>query len=294
MLPDVVARINGEAVSKAEFENAIRTLESQAGQGEPYDRRNEVYRQVLDQLIGYKLLAQESKARKMTVADAEIDAAIGQLRKQFPGEEAFTKALADQHVTLDQLKQNMRSQLLVSKIIEAEVGPSISVTDTDIKTFYDQNKEKFNQPETMRASHILIRFPQNADAAAKGQARTRAGALLTKLKGGADFVALAKEFSQDAGSAANGGDLGFFARAQMPPAFGDAAFALKPGQLSGIVETQVGYHIIKAAERRPPQVVPLADASPEIRQFLTQQQQQQKTEAFVTTLKVKAKIEILI
>jgi peptidyl-prolyl cis-trans isomerase C len=293
-LPDIVARVNGDPVSKMEFENAIRSLEAQAGQGVPYDKRNEVYRQVLDQLVGYKLLIQESKARKLVVADAEIDSQIAQMRKQFPDEDAFTKALAEQQLDVNKLRENVRSQMLVSRFMEMEIGPSIQVTDADIQAFYDQNKAQFNQPETMRASHILIRFPENADEAAKSQARTRADAVLTKLKAGGNFAALAKEFSQDAASAANGGDLGFFAKAQMPPAFGDVAFTLKPGQMSGLVESQVGYHIIKAAEHRAARVVPLTEASAEIRQFLTQQQQQEKAEAYVNTLKAKAKIEILI
>jgi peptidyl-prolyl cis-trans isomerase C len=293
-LPDVVARVNGDPVSKMEFEDAIRSLEAQAGQGVPYDKRNEVYRQVLDQLVGYKLLIQESKARKLVVADAEVDAQIAQMKKQFPNEEAFTKALAEQQLDVDKLRENVRSQMLVSRFIDIEIGPSIQVTDADIQAFYDQNKEKFNQPETMRASHILIRFPDNADTAAKNQSRTQADAILAKLKAGGNFAALAKEFSQDAASAANGGDLGFFAKAQMLPAFADVAFALKPGQMSGVVETQAGYHIIKGEEHRAARVVPLTEASAEIRQFLTQQQQQEKAEAFVNALKAKAKIQILI
>ena len=294
MLPDVVARINGEPLSKAEFENAIRMLESQAGQGVPYDKRNEVYRQVLDQLVGFRLLLQETKARKIVVAETEIDATINQMRKQFPSEEAFTTAMAAQSVTLAKLKEDVRTQMLVTKFMEAEIGPTVKVTDADIQAFYAQNTDKFNQPETMRASHILIRIPQNADDAAKTQARAQAGTVLTKVQGGGDFAALAKEFSQDAGSAPNGGDLGFFARTQMVPAFGDVAFSLKPGQVSGLVETQYGFHIIKAGEHRAARVVPLAEASGEIRQFLTQQQQQQKAQAYVNSLKAKAKIEILI
>jgi peptidyl-prolyl cis-trans isomerase C len=293
-LPDVVARVNGETVSKTEFENAIRTLEARAGQGVPFEKRDEVYRQVLDQLIGYTLLVQETKARKLTVADAEIDAQINQIRQRFPSEDAFTKALAEQKVTLDKLKQDTRTQMLVSKIIETEVAPGVSVTDKDVQTFYDQNQAKFNEPESVRASHILIRFPQNADDAAKKQARAQAEAMLAKLRAGGDFAALAKENSQDPGSAANGGDLGFFAKGQMVPAFDSVAFTLKPGQTSGVVETQFGYHIIKVVDHRPARVVPLAEASNDIRQFLTQQQQQQKAEAFVNQLKAKAKIEVLI
>jgi peptidyl-prolyl cis-trans isomerase C len=293
-LPDVLARVNGEAVLKIEFENAVRTLEARAGQGVPFEKRDEVYRQVLDQLVGYKLLVQESRARKVTITDADLDAQINQIRQRFPNEDAFIKALAEQKVTLDKLKQDTRIQMLVSKIIETEVTPHVSVTDKDIDAFYEQNKARFNEPEGVRASHILIRFPPNADETAKKQARDKADTILKKLKAGGDFAALAKENSQDQGSAANGGDLGFFPKGQMVPAFDSVAFALKPGQMSGLVETQFGYHIIKVTDRRAARVVPLPEVRNDISQFLTQQQQQQKAEAFVNQLKAKAKIEILI
>ncbi len=293
-LPEVLARVNGEAVSKAEFEAAVRMLESRAGQGIPFEKRDEVYRQVLDQLVGYKLLVQETRARKLAVADAEVDAQIGQIRQRFPSEDAFTKALAEQKVTLEKLKADTKTQMLIAKIIDTEVTPKISVTDKDIDAFYQQNQQRFNQPEAVRASHILIRFPANADAAAKKQARDKADEILKKLKAGGDFAALAKENSQDQGSAATGGDLGFFPQGQMVPAFDSVAFELKPGQMSGVVETQFGYHIIKVVERRPARLVPLAEVRNDISQFLTQQQQQQMAQAFVDQLKAKAKIEILI
>lgn len=293
-LPDILARVNGEAISKAEFENAIRSLEAQAGQGVPFEKRDEVYRQVLDQLVGYKLLVQETRNRKLTIAEAELDAQIGQIRKQFPSEDAFTKALADQRTTVEKLRQDARTQMLVSKIIETDVAPKVQVTEQDVQTFYDQNREKFNQPEAVQARHILIRFLPNADSAAKSRARATADAVLKKALAGWDFAALAKENSQDTGSAANGGDLGFFTRDQMVPPFAAAAFTLKPGQMSGLVETEYGYHIIRVTDRRAARVVPLAEVRKDISQFLTQQQQQQKAEAFVNGLKAKAKVEILI
>jgi len=293
-LPDVLARVNGEAILKAEFENAIRSLEAQAGQGIPFEKRDEVYRQVLDQLVGYKLLVQETKNRQMTVTEAEIDVRVGEVKKQFPSEEAFTKVLADRRVTLEAFRQDARVQMLISKIIQAEVVPSIKVTEQDVQTFYDKNRERFNQPEAVQARHILIRFPPNADAAGKGRVRATADAVLKKVMGGGDFAALAKEYSQDSGSAANGGDLGFFVKDQMVPPFAAAAFALQPGQVSSLVETQYGYHIIKVIERRAARVVPLVEARGDIWQFLTAEQQQQKTEAFVNGLKAKAKVEILM
>jgi peptidyl-prolyl cis-trans isomerase C len=140
----------------------------------------------------------------------------------------------------------------------------------------------------------LIQVPQGADAVAKQQAKTKVDGILKDLKAGKDFAAAAKENSQDPGSAPNGGDLGYFEQGQMVQPFEQAAFALKPGQMSEVVETQFGYHIIKVAEKQDSRVVPLEEAKPKIEEYLTEQNRHAQTELFVNALKAKAKIEILM
>ena len=293
-LPPVVARVNGEAISGTELEQAVRALEGQVGQPVPIERRDQVYRQMMDQLIAYHLLAQASAARGLMVSDGEVDARLREIRQQFPSEQAFLAALSQQKMTVDKLRAQTRSQMLVGKMIDTEIAPKVTVAEKDIAAFYEQNKDKFNQPEAAHLSHILIRLPSNPAVDARAKARAQAGDILKQLKGGADFSALARQYSQDQGSAANGGDLGFVVRGQRAPAFETVAFALKPGELSGVVETQFGYHIIKCLERRPARQVPLAEASPRISQYLTEQQRQQRTAAFIEQLKAKARVEILI
>jgi len=136
--------------------------------------------------------------------------------------------------------------------------------------------------------------PRGADAAAKAEARAKAEQVLKDIKAGKDFAALAKEHSQDPGSAVNGGDLGFFQPGQMVGPFNDAAFSLAPGSVSDLVETEFGFHIIKVAEKQPSRTVPLDDVKPQLEQFLLQRNRQEQTEAFVEGLRSKGKIEILI
>jgi peptidyl-prolyl cis-trans isomerase C len=293
-VPAVLARVNGRDIPKAEFEGAIKNVEANAGGPVPADRRDEVYRQVLDQLVAYHLLAQESAARKLTVTDAEVEERLKQIRGQFPDEPTFLKALGAQQMTLDKLRAETRSQLLVNKVIDAEVNTKISVQPKDVSDFYAKNPDKFVQPESLRASHVLIRLPDKSDEAAKTKARAETEAILKRLKGGANFAAVAKEKSQDVGTAQNGGELPVFARGQMVPAFEEAAFALKPGQMSGVVETPFGFHIIKVIERRPAAIVPFADVQAQIAEGLTNEQRQQKIGALIEQLKAKAKIEIFI
>jgi peptidyl-prolyl cis-trans isomerase C len=293
-LPDVIARINGTPIDRGEFERAVKSLEAQAGGPVPPDRRDGIYRQMVDQLVALKLLSQESVAKKVNVPDADVDGKVAQVRGQFPNEQAFTAALAERQITPDKLKAEIKQQLQAMKLVETEIGPTVTVTDADVSDFYTKNPDKFQEPEAVHAAHILIRNPENADDAAKKKARTEAQSVLAQIKKGGDFAALAKQHSQDPGSAANGGDLGFVPKGQTVPAFEQAAFALKPGQISGVVESPFGFHIIKLIAHRDGRAVPLQEVKAQIEQFLKQQKMQEKTAAYVEKLKAKAKVEILM
>jgi peptidyl-prolyl cis-trans isomerase C len=251
-------------------------------------------RGVLDQLIGYKVLLQETRARKVVIPDGEVDARINQIRGQFPDEAAFTKMLAARNLTLDQVKSDARHDMEISKLIDEEITAKVAVTPEQVNDFYAKNPDQFKQGDSVRASHILISVPKGADAAAKAQARTKAEDVLKEVKAGQDFAALAKQHSADPGSAANGGDLGFFQQGQMVGPFNDAAFSLPPGSTSDLVETDFGFHIIRVAEKKAGRTIPLEEVKPQVEQYLQQRNRQEQTEAFVNALKSKGKIEVLI
>ena len=293
-IPDVVARVNGEAISKADFDRAVQNLEARAGGPIPPEQRDQVLRGVLDQIVGYTVLVQEGRARNVTVPDSEVDARITQIRGQFPSEEEFTKMLGDRKLTMDQVKSDVRRDMTITKLIDAEIASKIAVTPEQVNDFYAKNPDQFKQGESVRASHILISVPKGADAAAKAAARTKAEQVLQDVKAGQDFAALAKEHSADPGSAANGGVLGFFQQGQMVGPFNDAAFTLAPGTTSDLVETDFGFHIIKVVEKKEGRTVPLEEVKPQVEQYLERLNRQQQTDAFVNGLKARGKIEILI
>ena len=293
-LPDVLARVNGEAVNKSDFDRAVQAVEGRAGGPVPPEQRDQVLRGVLDQLIGYKVLAQETKTRNVAVPDAEIDARIGQIRGQFPSEEAFTQMLAQRKLTLEQVKSDARQDMAIAKMIEDEIAAKVAVKPEQVTDFYAKNPDQFKEGESVRASHILIAVPKGADAATKAQARTKAEGILSDVKAGKDFAALAKQHSADPGSAANGGDLGFFQQGQMVGPFNDAAFSLAPGATSDLVETDFGFHIIRVAEKKEGRTIPLEEVKPQVEQYLEQKNRQEQTESFVNSLKAKGKIEVLI
>jgi len=293
-IPPIVARVNGEAIERWEFDNAVKRIEARAGAPVPPEKRDEVLRNLLDQLIAYHLLAQESRARKIDVDEATVEAQMGQIRGSFPTDQAFQQGMAAQGLTLDQVRQQTRTNLLVQKVIDAEVASKIVVQDAEVSAFYQQNLDRFKQGDTVHASHILIGLPQNATPQQKSEAKTKAQAVLKQVRGGGDFAAVARAESQDPGSAQNGGDLGFFPKGQMTPAFEEAAFKTRPGAITPIVETPFGFHIIKVHERRAPRTAPLDEVGGQIKNFLEQGQREQKLEQFVEQVKTKSKIEILV
>ena len=292
-LPTVVAKVNGEEIPRTEFEATIQNVERRAGRPVPPEQRDQVYRGVLDDLIALRLLKQEVGRRQVTATDAEMAEAMKQLRQQFPTEAAFKQALTAQNMTIEQLREETRTQVLVSKMLEHEVGSQIAVKPTDISAFYEKNPDKFRQPESVHASHVLITVPDGAAPATKAAARAKAEDVLKQARAGVDFAKLARTYSDD-GSKQRGGDLGFFPKGQMVPAFEAVAFALAPNQISDVVESPFGFHVIKVIEKRPAQSVPFAEVAPRIEQYLKQEKQQEKTKAFVDSLRAKGSVQVLI
>jgi peptidyl-prolyl cis-trans isomerase C len=291
-LPDVLARVNDEPVTRADFERLVRNIE--AGRGPiPADRRDEILRTALDQLITYTVMKQEAAARKFSVSDADIDAQMKEMQQQFPDEAEFRKALEARNTSLEQLKADARVDMLIDKMLEAEVAKTTAATEVDAREFYEKNPDQFEQGESVRASHILVTAREEADEATKKQARAKIDAVHKRARGGEDFAALAREHSED-GSKEQGGDLGFFERGRMVPAFEQAAFALQPGQLSDVVTTPFGYHIIKVVERKDAEAVPYEQVKPQIVEYLSNQKKQDRVEALVEEARKRARIEVLV
>lgn len=293
-LPDVVAKVNGETITKADFEKAVQAIEAQNGGAVPPEQRDRVYRGVLEQLVSFRLLIQETKTRNLTVPDAELDARMAQIRSQFPSEEAFKQTLGQQKMTPEQLRADARSEILVTKMLQSEIESKVAVTPAQVQDFYQKNPDRFKQGERVRASHILLRIPDQANEAAKAAVKVKAADVLKQARGGKDFAALAKQYSEDPGSAPNGGDLNFFQKGQMVGPFDAAVFAMKVGDISDLVETQFGFHIIKLVDKQAERTVPLDEVRTQVQQFLENQARQEQTQTLIKALAAKGKVEILI
>ena len=290
-LPEVVARVNGEDLKREEFERAVQDIEMQTGGAVLLSERDIVYRQVLERLISYHLLSQESKNRQIVVSTTEAQQRLARIRLQYQTEEAFQQALTERKTTFDELRDETLVDMRIAKMVEDEVAGLIAVSDKTIEDFYIQNAHEFRKAETVQVSHILIRVDQNADEQTKQQQRTVCEVLLRRLDNGENFATLASQYSHDV-SGKNGGNLGFVSRGELVPSIEKTAFTLAPGELSNIVESPFGFHIIRGGEKRPARTVPFDEAQPTIRGFLEEQVRQEETDTFIERLKVPAKIEI--
>src|SRR5258706_7278565 len=197
-------------------------------------------------------------------------------------------------MTIDELQAKMLEESIAEAVLEREL--KISVSDDDIKKFYDDNPSKFEQPEMVRASHILLstRDPSGAELSEEQETakRKKAEDLLKRAKAGDDFAKLAKENSEDPGSKDNGGEY-TFPRGKMVPEFESAAFSLQTNQVSEIVTTQFGFHIIKLSEKIPAKKVELAKVSQDIKDYLKQQATQKQLPDYMKSLKKDVDLQIL-
>jgi len=185
------------------------------------------------------------------------------------------------------LVNNMLSMEYLDKIVAAKV----EVTDEALKKYYEDNRQEFKQPERVRARHILVKVERTASDSERTAARGRAEKLLEQAKAGGDFAALAAEHSEDAGSKRKGGEVGPFARGSMAPEFEEAAFSLKPGDVSGIVETDFGFHIIRVEERKEASFQPYDEVKDRIRRKVTIERKRQAVNDFVEAISKERGVE---
>jgi peptidyl-prolyl cis-trans isomerase C len=186
----------------------------------------------------------------------------------------------------------LMNSFLSSELIKGEVLVKISVTDQDAEAYYKAHQDEYRTPESARARHILIRADRSAPEAQKKEARGRAEEVLKKVKAGGDFAKLASEYSEDPGSKQNGGDLGFVQKGRTVPEFERAVFSLKPGQVSDVVETQFGYHIIKVEDRKESAVEPYDKVKDKVKEKVLNDQRKAKAEEYINAAMKDAKAEV--
>lgn len=294
-----IAKVNGEQISYSDYEKNYLIFKKQieanvgqdiwsqsAGDGKTY---GSVFKeQILEKLIEDELILKEAEKEEISVKEEELDKQLAEFKKQVEENKAYKEYLEKNNIGDDFVKHQMKVDSVIRdfRLAYEKKNP---VLEEDMKKYYEEHLDEFHVNE-VRASHILIatmdenRVPLSDTE--KGEAKKKAEAALKRVRAGEDFAQLAKELSQDPGSAANGGDLGFFPKGQMVKAFEDAAFSMKPGEVSDLVESEYGYHIIKVVEKKD-QTYSFDEVKDRISGVLMEESYQ----AYVQKLKDSAKIE---
>lgn len=291
-LKDPVATVNGETITKAQldeaFEKAVQMTGVKVGDLTS-EQKMEGYRQLLDELITEKLVTKA--ATGVTVPQAEIDAQIAKIKAQFPSEEDFSKQLAQVGQSPEQLSETIKKMLQQQHWLESQIAGKTDVTDEEAKKFYEANKTEFQQPDTVKASHILFLVNKDDSQDVVNQKLEAAKAAEARAKKGEDFNKLAKELSEEPGAKESGGDLGFFPKDRMVPEFAEAAFNQKVGDISDPVRTQYGWHVIKVIDKKPAGTLPYDDVKAQLMTYLKTKKQEEAAQALLKSLRSSAQIE---
>jgi len=301
--PDkVLATVNGAKITSGQVEPVLdqfvkRQLASLGpiGAALPPDTlaklKDRARPNVVQMFVEQQLVEEQVKAKGITVTDEDLDGYIATLLKDNDITlEDVEKDLERSGQTMAEFRKQVRTNLGLERLLKSEMkGKVPPVDEAAAKKFYDENPDQFTTPEQVRASHILIKT-EGLDEAGKKEARSRIEDILAKVKAGEDFAELAKAHS-NCPSASQGGDLGFFDRKRMVPEFSEAAFKLKVGQVSDIVETKFGYHIIKVTDHKDAETKTFEDVKGDLIKNLTRQQQYAFWNTYRQQLKANAKIE---
>jgi len=288
------ASVNGVAITQEEVNRQMFILEQHLLSTQGTAIRPEmipaVRSQILSDLIDKELLYQETQKQKIVVEDKAVNDRMDALKKGFPSEEAFQDEMGQMKLSEESLKTQIKKDLAVQQLVEKDIMKNVKVSDEDAKAFYDAHPEYFKEPERVRASHILIRSEADDDPVNKADRRKKLEAVKVRVDQGEDFAALAKEFSH-CPSAEKGGDLGYFERGKMTKPFEDAAFSMKPGEVSDIVVTDFGFHLIKVTDRKPERTISFDEAKERIKQHLQRVKFLEEKNNYVAELTKKSKVE---
>lgn len=292
----VVALVNGEPIHYNDVDRAIKEvmgqLEKDPSQFGNLKPDTTLRKEILDWLVSTRLLVQEAQKLNITVEDNEVEMLVNTIKRRFPSEQKFLEALQLADLSIEQFKNNLTKELVVQKLLEQQLGSQIKdIADEDALKYYNEHGAELMENEQIRVHHILFKVSETADPARVKSVENKASSTLARIKKGEDFEALARQYSEDP-SALKGGDIGFFSRGDMIKNFEDAAFALNVGEVSNLVRTPLGFHIIRLDERKASQKMPFEQVKTAIKLRLKQEHTNLLMQQYVEKLKSKANIKI--
>ena len=292
-LPGVVAKVNGQDIHNNDILRQLKkTLKNYKDRGIPLTAEEEkiTAKKLIENEIGRALLLQKGNEINAHVSDEALDRKLRKVKSSFKSDSIFEHELKNRKLTLDQYKKELKIDLLMQQVIDREIEPNIKVSEIDIQSFYEKNKEKFYMDKKARASVILIKA-KRGDTKSEKSAQQKIESILEKIKNGSTFNEMATKYSQDS-LAPKGGDLGYFTKNQIFGAFSVRAFNMKVNEVSPVFKTGLGFHILKLTDLKEGGTMPLGRAKTRIEQILRKNKAGNATRNYVKTLKQKSKIKI--
>jgi peptidyl-prolyl cis-trans isomerase C len=288
-----IATVNGKAISKSRYERMLSVFKKQAAhkgrQLNDADLKT-VKNRILENLIDTEVLYQQSQKEGIKVDDQAINRRIEMIKKRFPDEAAYQKAMERMHVSEKEFRTEIQRAFVINRLLDTNVRQKITVTEAESRKYYTDNLNFFRQPEQVKASQILIKVSPADKESKKNQALKKIEMVQKKLIRGEDFGALAKTYSEGP-NAQRQGELGYFKRGQIAKPIEDAAFALKVGEVSGIIESQSGYRLIKVTDKKPAGTMSFKQVRPMIEQHLRKEKEKTEVQRYIENLKRSAKIK---
>ena len=290
------AKVNGIGIKTVVLDTAVRNfIENQKAAGVELKEGDEerLRKDILQELISAEILYQASKKAKLGDFKKIIEEHYKNFKQGFGTEKEFKALLKDKGISEKDLKEDVKRGIYIKALVESQIYSGISVAEQEKRDEYEKRKDQLNIPDGVKASHILIRVEPDASDEVKKGAMEKIEELRRQAISGGDFAELARDNSED-GSASRGGDLGYFKRGMMVKPFEDTAFALEKGQISKVVETQFGYHIIKLTDKQSARTLTFEEVEGDVGNFLLNTRRIEALNKFVEERRSKAKIEILI
>jgi peptidyl-prolyl cis-trans isomerase SurA len=288
----IVATIDGEPVTLFELESFTEQARHRAGAGEEIATDQ---RAMLDELVLEKIMKKQVESQGVAASEQQIDAYIASIRERNNLSDGQLKAaLVQQGLTWEQYRAQVRADIERAALINKEIRTKVNVSPEEIERYYKEHLDEYPMPARVRARLISLLVPAGASAEQKAAVRDEAGRIRKEAAAGKNFAELAKAHSQGPG-AADGGDIGEVTRGQMQPEFERAAFALKPGEVSEVIETASGYHILEVEKREGEAHQPLAEVSDTIREKLYREHLEDRYERWMKQdLRARHHVEILL
>lgn len=281
-------KVNDQVVTEADVAKEQSMIMQQMGgsvsPAQMQGMQSALRQQAVTNILNRTLLRQAAVREGIEVTEDQKTARIDDIKGNFESEEQFESQMTRSGLSMDNFEKEVVNTIMLETLIDRQTAHLEETSQEQARDFYDQNSERFVNPERVRASHVLVKLEPEDDDSSKAEKRRKIEGLLAEIKGGGDFATIAKENS-DCPSSANGGDLGFFARGQMVKPFEDAAFALEAGEISGVVETRFGYHVIKLTEREESSKTPFESVSGDIITYLDNMRRQKEVEDYLQALR---------